>query len=472
MTATLPAKATALPIRNRWYVTLFMSDLWERFGFYGMQAILVLYAAAPTTDGGLGLPAADAAALFGAWMGLTFMLSLPGGWLADRVLGTRPALQIGGALITLGYVGLALPVTFTTPVGLLLVSAGTGLFKPNHQALLTMLLGARKHREAGISLIYVGIQLSALTAPLITGYLGERVNWHAGFAAAAVAMAIGITQLSLSTKQFGDAGRVAARPLTDRTVLARWGTIGAVAITGVIATSVINPRITIILVGLCTLVAPIFGYRALRRHPDLTVEHGQRLRTFLAIFLCWTLFWLMIAQDGSVLTLFARDHVDRELFGATIPTSWLQSATPLFILVLAPVFAYFLARNSASVPGKLALGLVLAGGSFLIMAIGVNDEKTSIFWLLAVYLMHACGELIVAAVGIAAAAQVLPKSFISQMMGLLWLFAALGGGLGSQLARLSDKLPPSAYFLGLGAIGVGVAALTWTRRHAVASGLE
>jgi POT family proton-dependent oligopeptide transporter len=489
MTATHPtpptaARDTAAPsLREPWYRTLFMTDLWERFGFYGMQAILVLYAAAPVEKGGLGLPEADAAALFGAWLGLTFMLSLPGGWLADRVLGVRRALLTGGALVTVGYACIALPVTALTPLGLVLVSAGTGLYKPNHQAMLSLMIGERKRREAGVSLLYVGIQVSALLAPLVTGYLGERVDWRLGFAAAAVAMLIGLIQLAAAATRFGGVGSAAARPLSERrrVALARrtgvFVVVLAVLVTVGVISGVLIARTAIIVVGVCTLIAPVIGYNALRRHPDLGREHVIRLRSFLWVFLGWTVFWMMIAQGGSVLTLFARDSVDREVFGLIVPTSWLQSATPLFILVLAPVFAWLLARlpgDESAVPRKLAAGLSLAGGSFLLLAataLAAGGDEVPMIWLLLVYLMHACGELIVAAVGIAAAAQVLPRSFMSSMMGLLWIFAALGGGLGSQLARLSVNLPASTYFLSLGLIGTAVATLVAVRRNAIAVGL-
>ncbi|MGW0520078.1 peptide MFS transporter [Crossiella sp. NPDC003009] len=433
-----------------WLVTLYFTDVWERFGFYGMQAILVLYAATPIRQGGLGLDLVDATTLFGAWMGLMFMLSLPGGWLADRLLGARRAVLLGGVVITVGYLCLALPDPAGAAAGLLLVAAGTGLYKPNHLAMINLLFGDRARREAGISLIYTAIQASALLAPLIIGYLGERVSWRLGFLVAAVVMAVCVVQLVVAARRLGPLGDRPGRPLAalPRRLwlsplflllpVAGWAAFG---VTGAIA-----------VVGLASLVAPVIGYRRLGR--ALTPDARVRLRAFLWVFLGSALFWMIAAQDGSVLALFARDHADRTLFGFTVPVSWLPAATPLFVLLLAPAAAWLLPRIGG-LPVKFALGLLCAGGSFLLLALptaAAGPGQVSVLWLLAVYLLHACGELIIAAVGIAATADVVPPAYLSQTLGLWWLFAALGGGLGSQLARLVDLLGHPAYFLVIGAV--------------------
>ena len=464
-----------------WYRTLFLTDMWERFGFYGMQAILVLYAAAPESRGGLGLPAADAAALFGAWIGLAFIFSMPGGWVGDRLLGPRRALLVGGVIIALGHFSLALPAAGFTAVGLILLALGTGLYKPNHQAMCNMMLGKDSgRRESGISLMYVGIQVSALLAPLITGYLGERVNWHLGFAVAGLAMLIGVVQLAAAAKQFGPVGGQPGRPLNAvarRTVARRTSAVLATLLTLVVAgllTGTLTPTSGIIVVGLLGLIVPVIAFLLVHRHPELQAGDRQRLRAFLWVFLGSSLFWMMIAQDGSVLTLFARDHTDLDIAGLTLPVSWLLSATPLFILFLAPCFAWALLRirAHATAPTKFALGLLLAGTSFLLMSVAAalvaDGAKVSPIWLFPVYFMHACGELIIAAVGISAAADVLPPAFIGQTLGLLWLFAALGGGLGSQIVRLSQTLPQTAYFLGCGLLTTLAGMMFAWRRHAIA----
>lgn len=483
------ARAGGAPgVGDPWYRTLFLTDMWERFGFYGMQAILVLYAAAPADRGGLGLPVVDAAALFGAWIGLAFMCSMPGGWIGDRVLGARRALLAGGVVIALGHFSLAVPAgSFTgisTAGGLILLALGTGLYKPNHQAMINMMFGADSgRRESGISLMYVGIQLSALLAPLITGYLGERVNWHLGFAVAGVAMLVGVVQLATASSRFGPVGAGPVWPLDAaerRTVARRTVAVLAALLTLAVAgllTGTLTPGSGIVVVGLTGLVVPVLAFLVVHRHPQLRAADRQRLRAFLWVFLGSALFWMMIAQDGSVLTLFARDSTDLDVAGFTLPVSWLLSATPLFILFLAPCFALALPRirTGAAVPTKFALGLLLAGTSFVLMAVAAalaaDGTRISPLWLLTVYLMHACGELIIAAVSISAAADVLPPAFLGQTLGLLWLFAALGGGLGSQVVRLIEVLPLSTYFLGCG-LAVTLAGLVFAaRRHTIARAL-
>ncbi|OLE22316.1 MAG: MFS transporter [Actinobacteria bacterium 13_1_20CM_3_71_11] len=441
--------------------------MYERFGFYGMQAIMVLYAAAPRDRAGLGLSAGDAAALFGAWIGLTFLLSLPGGWVADRLCGAWRAMMVGAVVNTAGYLCLTLPVPALTVPGLALLAAGTGLYKPNYQAMVNTMFRNHADREAGISLLYIGIQFSALVAPLVTGFLGEQVNWHLGFAVAGAVMLLCLVQLTVARRQFGTAGAQPGRPLSPRgrRSLVRWsagaGVGSAGLIAAVLATGGLPPRALIALVGLACLVAPVAGFVVLHRNPELDDAARTRLRAMLWIFLGSTLFWMIVAQDGSVLTLFARDHTDREVAGFVVPASWLQSLTPLFVLLLAPVFAAVLPRiwpGPGGVPVKYSVGLFLAGGSFLLMAVAATlatGGRVSPGWLLVVFLMHACGELIIAAVGIAATADILPPAFLSHTLGLWWLFAALGGGLGAQVVRLADAFSLTTYFL---LIGVAVTA--------------
>ncbi|MBO8198071.1 peptide MFS transporter [Streptomyces smyrnaeus] len=477
------ASASLRPWPN-WFRTLFMSDLWERFGFFGMQAILVLFAVAPRDEGGLGLAKADAAALFGAWIGLAFMLCLPGGWIADRVLGPRRTLLLGAAITTAGHFALATPLLWLTPIALVLLAVGMGLYKPNHQAMLNLMFKDNGRREAGISLIYVGIQVSALTSPLIAGFLGERVDWRLGFGVSGTAMLIGTIQVALARPQFQGVGDKPGRPLdagTARRVKRRAGTVAgvlALLLGGMAAGGGLTPGSGIALVGMASIIAPVVAYTVLYRSRELRAGDRRRLRSFLWIFLGSTLFWSLIAQDGSSLTLFAKHSTDRDVLGFEVPVSWLQSATPLFILVLAPVFAWLLLKHGggrAGVPAKFSAGLLLTGVSFLIMAVAAalasGDNKVSPLWLLVVYLMHACGELIVAAVGIAAVADVLPRRFIAHMLGLLWLFAALGGGAGSGLVRLIDVIPEALYYLLLAVLALAVGGTLALRRHTVARGL-
>ncbi|MEV0998891.1 oligopeptide:H+ symporter [Nonomuraea sp. NPDC050202] len=476
-------RAITLRAMPRWYLTLFTSDALERFGFYGLQAILVLYASAPASSGGLGLPPTDAATLFGAWIGFMFMLSIAGGWLGDRVLGNRRALLAGCVAGMAGYLCLAVPTGWGAAVGLPLVAVGGAVYKPNHQAMINLMFGGSRGREAGISLMYVATQVSALAAPLLVGYLGERVSWSLAFGVAALVMLTTAIQLGLSAAQFGDVGRRPVRPLTagERTAIGRrTGLAGGLVVAALVAlglAGMLSVTLAIGLVGVFSVIVPVVCYIAVYRNPGLDAYDRRRLRAFLFVFLGSTLFWMIIAHAASLLNLFARDHVDRQVFGMEIPASWLQAATPLFILMLAPLIAVGLpalaGRNH--VPVKLAIGLVLVGGGFLVMSLTTvlasSGEKVSPLWLVVVYLTHACGEVIVAAVIISAAAEVLPPGFMGRTLGLMWLFAGLGGGLGSGVVRLAEVIPEPLYYLGLGGVATACGLAFALGRRALAGGL-
>ncbi|KNB50326.1 peptide permease [Streptomyces caatingaensis] len=464
----------------RWYATLFVTDALERFGFYGMQAILVLYAAAPAARGGLGLPADQAAALFGVWIGVMFLLSLPGGWVGDRLLGRRRALLTGCLLSAAGYLALALPSGWTTAAGLLVLAAGGGLFKPNHQALINLMFTGRRGRESGISLMYVGVQVSALTAPLVTGYLGERAGWHAGFAVAALPLGATAVLLARSAGRFAGADGGPRRPLgrAERRAVLRGtglvaGGLGAV-VAGLGAAGLLDAAALILLSTVLTVTVPVAGYRALYRDPALGAGQRRRLRGYLGVCLGATLFWIVVAHAASLLTLFARDHTDLRVAGLAVPPSWLQAATPACVLVLAPVVAAVLpavgGRHGVAV--KLAGGLLAVGCGFLVMCAAAtaaaHGARVSPLWLVVVYVLHACGELVVPAVVVSSAAEVLGERFMGRVVGLLWLFAALGGGLGSALVRLSGVLGEPVYYLCLGGVAsaAGLAFLLGRRRLA------
>lgn len=476
-------RAISLRAMPRWYFTLFTSDALERFGFYGLQAILVLYASAPAARGGLGLPVTDAATLFGAWIGFMFMLSIAGGWLGDRVMGNRRALVAGCLTGMAGYVCLAVPEGWAAAVGLPLVAVGGAIYKPNHQAMINMMFAGSRGREAGISLMYVATQVSALAAPLLVGYVGERVSWSLAFLIAALVMLITGVQLQVSAAQFGDVGRRPVRPLTsgERAAAARRigpaAAVAAAVVIGLGLAGLLSVSLAIGAVGVFSVIVPIVGYVVVYRDRGLGPDARRRLRAFLAVFLGSTLFWMIIAHAASLLNLFARDHVDRVVFGMEIPASWLQAATPLFILLLAPLIAVALPALSGRthVPVKLAVGLVLVGGGFLVMSLTTvlasSGEKVSPLWLVVVYITHACGEVIVAAVVISAAAEVLPPGYMGRTLGLMWLFAGLGGGLGSGVVRLAEVLPEPLYYLGLGGVAIICGLAFALGRHAMAGGL-
>lgn len=453
----------------RWFGTLFIVDMWERFSFYGMLAILYLYLVASPAEGGLGMSTADGAALASMYLALVFMAALPGGWMADRVLGPRRATLYGGIAIACGHVCLAVPAQPALYPGLGLIVVGTGLVKPSMAAMVgQMYQGQPERREAAFSLFYMSIQVSALFAPLATGFLAERVNWHLGFGVAAVGMLLGLVQYLVGLRNFGDIGVRPTNPATAeqrsrvyrRTAL--WGGIPALLLAAGVVAGTLTAERVLRLLGVVILGIPIAYFVVLLRRPAIA-PYRDRLRAFVWMLVASSVFWMLFAQGPALLNGFAKDSVQRTLFGFELPASWFQSVQPLFLLILAPLFAvmwvWFGARLAT--PPKFAAGLLLGGIAFAVMAVaatGAERGPVSALWLLLVYLLLVGGELAVAPVGLSLAAEVAPRGFISQILGLFWLFAALGVAIGGQLARITEVVSQPAYYLGLGVAGLLVAA--------------
>ena len=461
----------------RWFATLFVVDMWERFSFYGMLAILFLYMVADREDGGLGMTEGDAATLSGLYMSLVFVSALPGGWLADRVFGARRATLYGGVLITAGHLLLTVPGPAGFYPGLGLVVAGSGLVKPGMAAMVgRMYDGQPQRREAAFSLFYMSIQVSALLAPLVTAYLGERINWHLGFGAAALGMVIGLVCYVAGWSTFGDTGLAPDRPLPPgeaRRVLRRaalYGGLPGLAVVCAAAAGVLPLRAVLALVGLLVLVSPPLYYRGLLRTPGVGAAHRTRLRALWWMLCASAGFWLLFAQGPALLNLFAKEAVDRVVAGFEVPAGWFQSAQPLFLLVLSPVAAWLWMRLGRRVgaPAKFAGGLLAGGCAFVVMAVAASAAEEGLvspLWLLLVYLLLVCGELAVAPIGLSLSAEVAPPGFTGRLLGLFWLFAAVGAAVGGQAARLAEVVPDAVYYLLLAGVGLAVgAALTVTAR--------
>ncbi|MEW9547183.1 peptide MFS transporter [Nonomuraea sp. NPDC050783] len=462
-----------------WFGTLFMVDMWERFSFYGMRAILILYLVAPPGRGGLGLPVGTAAPLFGLYMSAVFLAALPGGWVSDRLLGPRRTVLVGAVTIACGHYAMVVPAVPFVCAGLVLIAAGTGLVKPGMGALVSHLYPHETgRRDAAWSVFYMSIQVSALLAPLVTGLLGERVNWHLGFMAAGVGMTFGAVQYVAGMRRFGDLGAAPPRPMAPgelRPVLRRTGLAGG-GVAALLALDVLAGAFTVehvlALVAVAVVVVPAAAYRSILRARELSGDERRRVRAFLWLLLASAVFWMPYDQGGSLLNLFAERDTDRTLAGFELPASWLQSLHPAFILLLAPLFAWFWVRRGEgfSTSAKFAAGLVLMGSSFVVMvfaALGAQGgARVSMVFLVVVYLLQVAGELALAPPGLSALSRTAPKAYVSRMMGVWWLFAALGVGLGGQLARLSTVVPPPVYFaaLGLLVLAVGVAVAAFARR--------
>lgn len=465
--------ASGLLGQPRWFLTLWGTDMWERFSFYGMAAILVLFATEPSSEGGLGMSNEDAALLFGLYMASVFIASVPGGWIGDRVLGSYRAVLYGGLVIGLGHLCLAVPLTGFFYPGLLLIAAGTGLLKPNMASLLSAFYERqdRAGRDAGFAVFYMSVQVSALIAPLVVGAVGEGVNWHLGFGLAAVGMGAGLVQYVRGARHFAGVGSVPERLATplQRARVLRVSLAAAVLVLAVYGTDALLGTFEIghvmALIGLLCVVSPVICFWRLIRNPLLSAAERTRVKTYIWLFLASAVFWALFLQGGSVFTLFAKESTDREVLGTTVPASWFHAAIPLFVLATAPLFAWLWKRSGDRIPTavKYAIGMGLAGSAYLLMALAAlaasGGERVSPLWLVTAFLLLAAGEVAFAPVGMSATTAVAPATFTSQMVALFWLSGALGGGVGGNALKVSgDQVPGPGYFVALGLAALVVAA--------------
>jgi len=458
--------------------TLFLTEMWERFSYYGMRAILVLYLIAPpngdTPPGqGLGYSAAVAAAIYGSYTSLIYLLPIVGGWVADRLTGPRRAVLFGGIVIAIGHFVMAVPIEAMFWLGLVAVALGTGLLKPNISAIVGDLYGPHDtRRDAGFSLFYMGINLGALIAPLVVGFLAESVSYHVAFAAAGVGMVIGLIQYVAGFKGMGEAGKAVPKPATP-VEKRKAGRLLGIVVVGVIAVLVIDVvvfgfSVQMITIALTiTIIVVAIGYFVrLFRNPDLTSIDRERVRAFAYLFVAAAVFWAIYDQSGSTLTEFAQDFTDTTFGGWTMPVAWLQSINPIFIIIFAPIFAAIwtaLGRRAPSTPAKFAMALFGVGISFLIMippAMAADSaQESAVWWLVGVYLVQTWSELLLSPNGLSATTKLAPAGLLSQMLALWFLAEAVGDSIGGQVVRLVDVVGYGWYFaiLGVTTIGIGVA---------------
>ena len=421
--------------------TLFFTEMWERFSYYGMRALLILYMVASPAAGGLGFDTAKAAGIYGLYTGAVYFTSIPGGYVADRLLGLRRAVLVGGILIALGHYSLAVDSLTFFYAGLVLIVAGTGLLKPNISSIVGQLYAeGDPRRDAGFSIFYMGINLGAFISPLVCGYLGQRIGWHWGFGAAGVGMTLGLVQYVLGGHRLGRAGLLREAPAGAGLLWAKL--IAAVAGITALLVALWSYRDFIVLVG----VAGLFTW--LVRQARTPVEK-KRTAALIVLFVFATLFWAGFAQAGSSLNLFADQVTRTSLFGWSFPSSWFQSVQPAFIILLAPVFAWVwvaLGRREPSSPAKFSYGLLFVGLGFLVVAIaawlyGHDQVKVSPLWLIALYLLHTIGELCLSPVGLSTVTKLAPERFLGLMMGIWFLALSLGNFIGGRVAGLFDAFP-------------------------------
>lgn len=468
----------------RGLVTLFFTEMWERMSYYGMRALLVLFMVDQVQKGGMGLTDEIATAIYGVYTAAVYLVALPGGWMADRLLGGQRAVWMGGIIIMFGHFVLAIPSVSTFYLGLILVVLGTGLLKPNISALVGQLYAPTDpRRDGGFTLYYLGINVGAFIGPLICGKLADY-NWHYGFAAAGVGMLFGLLQFYYTRKYLGGAG---AYPESAASAAYRkrvWLGVGAflVALAALYAGALggvieLNPRAiagagTLVIVAVAALYflfVLLFG--------GLNRDERLRILGIIVLFFGAAMFWAGFEQSGSSLNLFAERYTIREFAWFSFPAEWFQSLNPLFIIVLGPLFAMLwtgLARRNLdpSTPLKFALGLIQLGLGFLVMigaaTLVAKGNPVLPTWLFFTYLLHTTGELCLSPVGLSAVTRLAPKKYVGQMMGIWFLGAALGNLIAGLVAgefdpeALSD-MPGLYWQIVMTAVGSGLILAVFTK---------
>jgi len=426
---------------------LFFTEMWERFSYYGMRAILLLFMTTDAAREGLGLATDTAGAIYGLYTAGVYLLTLPGGWIADNILGQRKAIWYGGISIMIGHTLLAIPGAVAVfYAGLCFVAIGTGLLKPNISSVVGDLYPEKDaRRDAGFTIFYMGINIGSILGQTAVAYFGEKVNWHLGFSLAAIGMLVGLIQYRISWSALGQIG---LKPKADKKIKADEPSNKAMAIILVVVLvsllTFLQVHGTIDMfsavgiastVGVLIVTVILFFFIYVLVAGGLNRAEKKQTIVIFFLFVGAAMFWSGFEQAGSSLNLFARDYTDRFLFGWELPAGWLQSINPIFIVILAPLvgalWVKLAARNlNPRTPLKFAFGLFMLAAGFLVMffaaEIVATGTKVGMVWLVLTYFLHSVGELTLSPVGLSATTKLAPRKYYSQMMGVWFVGSALG----------------------------------------------
>ncbi|QLY32602.1 peptide MFS transporter [Nocardia huaxiensis] len=450
---------------------LFGVELWERFSFYGMLTILGYYLYYTSTEGGLGLEKATATGIVGAYGGLVYLSTVLGGWIADRVLGMERTVFYGGVIVMAGHIALALiPALAGVGIGLVLIALGSGALKANASSLLGTLYEKGDARaDGGFTLFYLGINLGAFAGPLITGLLQSHVGFHYGFGAAAIGMALGLTQYVVFRRNLGTHGREVPNPLPrteiPRTLLFVAAVVVIVAVAW--ATKLLTlsnlPDVTTFVIA----AASIAYFAIMLTSPKVTPVERTRVRAFIPLFIANAVFWSLFQQIFTVLAVYSDERIDWNVFGWTAPSNWIGSMEPVWIIALSPLFAIMWTRlgtRAPSTPRKFSLGVIGMGIAFLLFVLFAGTEGKTVP-IIAVFLIlgaFAVSELLLSPIGLAVTTKLAPNAFRAQMMALYFFSVGIGTSMSGVLSKFYDPSHEAVYFGITGLITVGVGAAVWS----------
>ena len=443
----------------RGLATLFFTEMWERFSYYGMRALLILFMTASTAKGGLGFPVVKAGAIYGFYTAMVYLLSLPGGWVADRIFGQRRTVLYGGILIVVGQFFLMSPGIQGFYAGLGVLMLGTGMLKPNVSTIVGQLYAqGDRRRDSGFSIFYMGINLGGLLSPLVCGWVGERIGWRLGFGVAGVGMTAGIIQYLLGGKYLGTAGLHPTPPESPEAGrrLKRNAWLGAAAAVLILGTTgwlasagrleITSERISAAL-GIVLIVVSVAIFAWLLLAPGWSATERKRSGAILVLFLASAVFWAAYEQGGSSLNLFAERSTRHIVLGFDFPPSWFQFVPSFFVMILAPVFAWLwiaLGKWDPSSPSKFAWALVFGGIAFAILIpparASITGALVSPWWLTGTYFIQTMGEMCLSPVGLSAMTKLAPARVAGLMMGLWFVSISIGDYLAGKAASVYESM--------------------------------
>lgn len=442
--------------------TLFFTEFWERFSYYGMRALLLYYMYSEVVNGGLGMEEGTAKSIMAVYGSLVYMSGIIGGWIADRLLGTQRSIFYGGILIMAGHIVLALPAGVTALfISMFLIIIGTGLLKPNVSSIVgDMYHPEDNRRDSGFSIFYMGINMGAFIAPFIVGTLGQKYNYHLGFGMAAIGMLVGLIVFVMTKKEnLALAGTQVPNPLKpeEKSRVIKRIVIGLLIIIGLgfatIPTNILTINRFTILISLLGVIIPTAYFILMYRSEKTTSVEKSRLLAYIPLFITSVLFWAIYEQGAIILAEYADKRTQLEIFGIQLHSSWFQSLSPLFVITLAPVFAALwikLDERQPSTTRKFSFGLFFAGLSFIIMIVPAfiygTEALVHPIWLTLSFLLAVIGELFLSPVGLSATTKLAPRAFSAQTMSLWFLSNAAAQALNAQLVKLYTPETEVFYF--------------------------
>ncbi|WML38487.1 peptide MFS transporter [Neobacillus sp. OS1-2] len=456
--------------------TLFFTEFWERFSYYGMKAILVYYMYYEVSQGGLGMDKTLSLSIVSIYGSLVYMSGIIGGWLADRIFGASRAVFIGGILIMFGHIALAIPGTITLFfVSMVLIVLGTGLLKPNVSTVVgEMYSETDNRRDAGFSIFYMGINLGAFISPLIVGSVYKQ-SFHLGFGIAAVGMFLGLIMfMATKKKNLGLAGQTVGNPLSPAerkkvfTIIGLAVIVIAIIFAITITKGILTFDIFVNLIGILGLLIPTLYFIVMYRSKNTTSVERSRLLAYIPLFIASVMFWAIQEQGSTILASYADTRTQLNFAGITISPAWFQSLNPLFIITLAPVFAWMwvkLGKREPTIPQKFSIALLFAGLSFIVILLpayfGGTDSMVNPLWLVISYLVCVLGELCLSPVGLSATTKLAPAAFSAQTMSLWFLSSAAAQAINAQIVKFYTPETEMAYFgfIGGASIVLGIILL-------------